>query len=84
MAEKPMETIRERRFEESVSELEQVVRGLEGPDLTLDQSLQAFERGVGLVRECEKKLEEAKAKVERLVKDANGQMKTENFEPQGQ
>lgn len=81
MADKVTEIAKEGRFEDFVSELDRVVRDLEGGNLTLDQSLSAFERGTKLVRECEKKLDEAKAKVEKLVKEANGGVKTENFEP---
>lgn len=81
MADKTAEIVKEGRFEDFVSELDRTVRDLEGGNLTLDQSLLAFERGIGLVRQCEKKLDEAKAKVEKLVKDANGGVKTENFEP---
>lgn len=74
-------TDKPRTFEIGLSELEQIVRQLEGGNLTLDESIKAFERGVLLVRECETKLEEAKTKVERLVKSANGELKEEKFEP---
>jgi exodeoxyribonuclease VII small subunit len=64
-----------------MSELEVVVRQLEGGNLPLDESLKAFERGIGLTRECEVLLSEAKGKVEKLIADATGEMKAENFEP---
>ncbi|MFH0800237.1 MAG: exodeoxyribonuclease VII small subunit [Pseudomonadota bacterium] len=72
-----------RTFEQSASDLEAIVRQLEGGSLQLDDSLKAFERGIGLTRECELLLNEAKAKVEKLVRDAAGEMKTEPFEPKG-
>ena len=60
-------------FEGSMKELEQVVRGLEGGTLTLDESLETFERGVGIARECEEHLAHAKGKVEQLVKKTSNQ-----------
>lgn len=69
---------KERSFEESVRELEQVVRGLESGELTLDESLKFFEQGVKLSRECEAKLSQAKGKVEMLVKQA-GELKAVPF-----
>lgn len=69
-----------RKFEEAMDELEGVVKRLEGGKLTLDESLESFERGIKLARECEGKLTEAKGKVEKLIKDSQGQIKTEEFE----
>jgi len=69
-----------RKFEQAMEELEGVVRRLEGGKLTLDESLEAFEKGVKLARECEGKLTEAKGKVEKLIKDSQGQMKAEKFD----
>ncbi len=70
-----------RSFEKAMTELEGIVRQLESNDLTLDDSLKAFEKGVTLTRECETYLTEAKGKVEKLVRDADGVEKTEAFEP---
>jgi len=61
---------KERNFEETIRELEQVVRRLESGELSLDDSLKAFEQGVQLARCCEEKLAQAKSKVEVLVKQA--------------
>ena len=63
----------ENSFELALSKLEEIVRHLEKGDLTLDDSLKAFEDGIKWSRMCEQKLNEAKGKVEMLVKDANGQ-----------
>ncbi|MBI4126389.1 MAG: exodeoxyribonuclease VII small subunit [Deltaproteobacteria bacterium] len=73
-----------RSFEESVKELELVVRSLEGGELTLDESLAAFERGIGIARECEKSLTAAKGKVEQLVRTASGGLTAVPFEPKDQ
>jgi exodeoxyribonuclease VII small subunit len=70
-----------RTFEQSMAELDAIVKQLEGGSFALEDSMKAFERGVGLARECETLLTEAKAKVEKLVRDAGGEWKTEAFEP---
>ncbi len=68
-------------FEKSMADLEGVVKRLEGGDISLDDSLAEFEKGIKLVRECEGKLDEAKGKIEKLVKDAGGDIKVASFEP---
>jgi exodeoxyribonuclease VII small subunit len=47
-----------RSFEEALSELEARVRRLEVGDLELDEALEIFEEGIGLVRECHEQLDE--------------------------
>ena len=73
--------VEKKTFEKSMADLEDVVRKLEGGDVSLDDSLKAFEKGIGLVRECETKLDDAKGKVEKLIKDSSGKTKTSSFEP---
>jgi exodeoxyribonuclease VII small subunit len=63
------------RLEKSLEELEALVARLETGDLSLEQALQEFERGVKLTRECQTALKEAEQKVEILLK------KTEQAEP---
>jgi exodeoxyribonuclease VII small subunit len=55
-------------FERSLEELEQLVQKLETGDLSLDESLQAYERGIGLYRSCHGALEQAELRV-RLLSD---------------
>lgn len=57
-------------FEKSLAELEQIVARMEGGDLSLEQSLQQFERGVALARECQQALQVAEQKVEILLKQS--------------
>jgi len=57
-------------FEKSLTELEQIVARMEAGDLSLDQSLQQFERGVALARECQQALQVAEQKVEILLKQS--------------
>ena len=73
---KPAET-----FEASLDELEKVVRELEGGDLTLERSLELFERGMGLSEVCRKQLEEAETRVDVLIRNS-GKMTAEPFRPE--
>jgi len=54
-------------FEESLSELEALVERMESGDLTLEESLGAFEQGIALTRSCQKALQAAEQKVEILT-----------------
>ena len=67
-------------FEATLEELETIVAKLEGGDLPLEQSLELFERGVQLSRQCQKRLDEAERKVEILVKGEGGEIKALPFE----
>jgi exodeoxyribonuclease VII small subunit len=67
-------------FERSLARLEEVVRKLESPQLSLDDAMQLFEEGVALSRECQKQLEEAEGRVEILLKKADGKLTPEPFE----
>jgi len=69
----------ELKFEEAIADLEQVVEQLESGDLSLEDSLASFEKGVGLVRYCNQKLSEVEKKVELLVKDKQGQLQLKAF-----
>ena len=65
-------------FETALAELEGLVEHLEQGELTLEETLQRFERGVVLVRTCQAALELAEQKVEQLV-ERNGQVETAPF-----
>jgi exodeoxyribonuclease VII small subunit len=60
-------------FETALAELEGLVSRLESGDLSLDQSLACFKRGVELTRHCQSVLDEAQKNVELLTTDADGQ-----------
>ena len=70
-----------KKFEAALEELEQVVEQLESGDLSLEDSLAAFEKGVGLVKLCNEKLTEVEKKVELLVKDKEGKLQLKPFAP---
>ena len=69
-----------KKFEAALEELEQVVEQLESGDLSLEDSLAAFEKGVGLVKFCNQKLTEVEKKVELLVKDKEGKLQLKPLE----
>ncbi len=57
----------EMSFEESLTELEGIADKLEKGQLSLDESIMLFEKGIRLVRECNTKLKTAQQKVEQLI-----------------
>ena len=69
-------------FERSLARLEEVVRRLESPQLSLDDAMKLFEEGVVLSGECQKQLEEAEGRVEILLKKADGKLATAPFDPE--
>lgn len=66
-------------FEKSLDELEKLVRDLEQGELSLEQSLAAFERGVKLTRDCQSALKTAEQRVEQLVQNSDGSLETRPF-----
>ena len=70
---------KDKNFEASLAELEQIVAQLEAGDLPLEQSLELFERGVRLSRECQKRLDEAERKVEILLKNEDASRRVVPF-----
>ena len=70
------------KFETALKKLEDVVRRLEGGDLSLEESLKAFEEGVKQAAFCARKLDEAEKKVELLLKEKDGSFYKEEFRPE--
>lgn len=66
-------------FEQSLAELERLVAGMERGDLSLEQSLSAFERGIALTRLCQTALKDAEQKVQ-ILTNATGTPQAEPFE----
>lgn len=71
---------KDKKFEEALEELEKVVERLESGELSLEDSLAAFEEGVKLVRFCNQKLIEVEKKIELLVKDKEGKLQLKPLE----
>lgn len=55
------------QFEKSLDELEHLVAKMEGGELSLDESLRSFERGIALFRNCQNALEQAELRVKLLL-----------------
>lgn len=66
-------------FEQSLSELQALVERLESGELSLEQSLTAFEQGVALTRDCQQALTLAEQKVQQLI-EQNGALTTTPFD----
>lgn len=66
-------------FEKALKDLENTVSQLEEGDLSLDDSLKKYEKGIKLARECRARLEEAKKKIELLINE-DGTFSEEPFE----
>jgi len=67
-------------FEQALDELERLVAQMEGGELSLEESLGSFERGIGLFRQCQQSLEQAELRV-RLLLDPDAPESAEPFEP---
>lgn len=65
-------------FEQSLASLESIVSRMEQGDLSLEESLAAFEEGIKLTRECQSILDNAEQKVQ-VLSIENNQFKTEPF-----
>jgi exodeoxyribonuclease VII small subunit len=69
-----------RTFEASLEALEQIVRELEQGDLPLEKSLELFEQGIRLSRECQERLSQAERRIEVLLRDNQGRPVVTPFE----
>jgi exodeoxyribonuclease VII small subunit len=63
-----------RRFEDALAELEGIVQRLEKGEIGLEDSLAAFERGIGLVRTLSQRLADVEQRVEVLLKTEGGKL----------
>jgi exodeoxyribonuclease VII small subunit len=67
-------------FEASLEALEQIVQELEQGDLPLEKSLELFEQGIGLSRQCQERLSQAERRIEILLRDNQGRPVVSAFE----
>jgi exodeoxyribonuclease VII small subunit len=70
----------ERSFEELLGELEKIVAKLEAGDQPLEQSLELFEKGVALSRECRARLENVERRIQVLIQQPDGEIQIEDLE----
>lgn len=75
-----MSTAKPKTFESSLEELERIVRELEQGELPLERSLELFEHGVKLSRECQDRLNQAERRIEILMRDNQGRPAVRAFE----
>jgi len=59
------------KFEDALHKLEALVRKMESGELSLEESLKAFEEGIRLARQCAQKLDDAERRVEVLLRDGD-------------
>ena len=68
-------------FEKALNQLEQIIEKMENDELSLDQSIDHFEKGSKLIKQCNQKLNEAEKKIQILLKDEENKQILTNFEP---
>lgn len=66
-------------FEDALTELEKIVRGLESGQMKLEDAISAYERGAALRRHCESKLAEAEMRVRAIVVREDGSVAIESL-----
>ena len=66
-------------FEDAMKRLEGIVETLGGGNLSLEDSLKMFEEGMELCKFCNKKLDEAEYKVEKLMEKEGGELSVEQL-----
>jgi exodeoxyribonuclease VII small subunit len=76
-----MSSPKPKNFESSLEELERIVRQLEQGELTLEKSLELFEQGVTLSRDCQERLNQAERRIEILMRDNQGRAAVRPFDP---
>ncbi len=79
-----MTNAKPKNFETSLEELERIVRELEQGELTLEKSLELFEQGVKLSRECQERLTQAERRIEILMRDNQGRAALRPFDPESE
>ncbi len=79
-----MSSAKPKTFESSLEELERIVRELEQGELPLEKSLELFEQGVKLSRECQERLNQAERRIEILMRDNQGRPTVKPFEPESE
>jgi exodeoxyribonuclease VII small subunit len=79
-----MTNTKPKNFETSLEELERIVRELEQGELTLEKSLELFEQGVKLSRECQERLTQAERRIEILMRDNQGRAAVRPFDPESE
>lgn len=72
-----LKSIENMSFEEALAELEEIIKKIDTGQENLDSAISSFERGVSLKNFCEKKLKDARMKIEKITKFDEGLIVTE-------
>lgn len=64
-------------YEDALTQLENIVRDLEGGKIKLDDAVEAYEKATALKNFCEEKLRSAQLKIEKITLSSNGEVTTE-------
>ncbi len=67
---------KEKKFEDELKDLEEVVARIDSGELTLEDSIAAFEQGVALIRALNKRLDDAERKIEMLTRNARDELRS--------
>lgn len=70
------------KFEDAIRRLEEIVEEMEGNDLQLEDSIKLFQEGMELAAFCNAKLDEAERKVNIIIKNTQGQLIEQEFNPE--
>ena len=65
------------KFEAAISQLEQIIDQVESGEIGLEEALNQYETGMGLIKHCRGILDKAEAKIEELTEDSNGKLQVE-------
>jgi exodeoxyribonuclease VII small subunit len=68
-----------KNFEQAMEELEEIVSKLEKGELSLDDSIEYFQKGVELSKFCSKRLDEAERRITILIENENGELTEEEM-----
>ncbi len=68
------------KFEDALARLEEIVEAIEQGEVGLEESIQKYEEGMGLIQHCRKVLAESELKIQKLQPDQDGELSTTPFE----
>ncbi len=68
-------------FESAAKELESIIERMEKGEMTLEESVKCFKKGMELSLYCSRKLDEAERKITVLLEDKKGEIKEMDFDP---
>jgi exodeoxyribonuclease VII small subunit len=67
-------------FEENIQKLEEIIKNLEGGNISLDKMLSLFEEGISCTKKCSAQLKNAEQKITVMMKNNDGELQEEPFE----